>query len=375
MEGRLRQVIAIFFLLFLFFSVETSQASKKGSTGKGETKGPSRKAILSKKNKKNSSQTRVKDKKKGSFASSGHTSGAQTYKVKRGDTLYSIAKNFGVSVDDLMAVNGLTDTKLSVGQTLLIPSTKERAEVTVSEKGTVAPPPSPESYLIHEVKEGETLYRISLMYGVSIEQIKLLNHIKEDVIVVGEKLRIPVQGVERPALIEPKRAFTVEEESLAKKLGKFTLNKEMIEGLREKFLEISKEYEDARYKFGGESKYALDCSAFVQRVYAELGIQLPRNSYQQYQVGESVNPSELIPGDLVFFKTSRRAPVTHVGIYIGDNKFIHISSYRKGLAVDSLDHPYYKERFVGAKRILNGEVLRYFQEFRKREELGEETLH
>jgi cell wall-associated NlpC family hydrolase len=103
---------------------------------------------------------------------------------------------------------------------------------------------------------------------------------------------------------------------------------------------------------------------FVKLVYEELGIELPRTSREQFLIGIDVEKDELIPGDLLFFSRYRdKDNISHVGIYIGDNKFVHFSSRRRGLSIDSLDEPYFNERFVSAKRILNGEILEQFYKF------------
>jgi len=285
--------------------------------------------------------------------------------VKRGDTLASLARRYNTTPGEIKRLNNLRTSKIKPGQKLLVKIEKSE-EIRLSFPHTLDMFKSTPSntYFIHTVKEGETLYRISLMYGVSVEEIKLLNGLEDNILLVGQKLKIPTQHLGKAHLVEPKAIFK-EEESLPEKFGKFTLGTADVQALREKFLEISRQYANVKYRFGGEGNGALDCSAFVQKVYSELGIKLPRSSYHQYLVGQKVDKNELIPGDLVFFKTSKRAPVTHVGIYIGDNKFVHVSSKRKGFAIDSLDAPYFKARFVGAKRVLNGEILQYFQEYRR----------
>jgi len=286
--------------------------------------------------------------------------------VKKGETLASLARKYHTTPEGIKRLNHLRTARLKPGQRLLVKVEKgEEIRLSFSLTSDMFKSPSNEPYLVHRVKEGETLYRISLMYGVSVEEIKLLNGLEDNIILVGQELKIPSQDLEKPRLREPKAMFKAEEEPLTKKFGRFTLGKADVQALREKFLELSRQYADVKYRFGGEGNGALDCSAFVQRVYSELGVKLPRSSYHQYLVGQEVDKNELIPGDLVFFRTSKRAPVTHVGIYIGDNKFVHISSNRKGFAIDSLDDHYYRARFVGAKRVLNGEVLQYFQEYRR----------
>jgi cell wall-associated NlpC family hydrolase len=105
------------------------------------------------------------------------------------------------------------------------------------------------------------------------------------------------------------------------------------------------------YHYGASSRSGTDCSGFTLRVYEEIGILLPRSSYEQFELGRAVAPSELTTGDLVFFNTSGSG-VSHVGLYIGRGEMIHASS-QYGVIVQSLNDPYYTRTFVGAKRILS----------------------
>jgi cell wall-associated NlpC family hydrolase len=102
------------------------------------------------------------------------------------------------------------------------------------------------------------------------------------------------------------------------------------------------------YVFGGTRASGFDCSGYVQHVYAMLGIHLPRTADAQFDAGRHIAAS-MKPGDLVFFHTY--APgVSHVGIYLGNNRFIHSSSSH-GVAISSLHSVYWAPRYVGAKRV------------------------
>lgn len=116
-------------------------------------------------------------------------------------------------------------------------------------------------------------------------------------------------------------------------------------------MEIIK-YMNTPYKFGGNSLNGIDCSAFTQNVYRDSWLlDINRSARQQYLQGIPIEErSELKFGDLVFFNTRRRVKPGHVGIYIGDNLFVHASS-TSGVKVSSLDHPYYDKRYMGARRI------------------------
>jgi cell wall-associated NlpC family hydrolase len=105
------------------------------------------------------------------------------------------------------------------------------------------------------------------------------------------------------------------------------------------------------YRFGSNSSHALDCSGFVQKVFRANGIELPRDSRRQAKYGYKVNLSELKPGDLLFFKTYSR-DVSHVGIYIGDGKMIHAATRGGQVKVSSIYDPYYRQRFLFAKRVV-----------------------
>ncbi|KAF1008748.1 MAG: C40 family peptidase [Burkholderia sp.] len=107
-----------------------------------------------------------------------------------------------------------------------------------------------------------------------------------------------------------------------------------------------------RYRWGGNSPDSgLDCSGFVRYVFQDtLGMLLPRRAEEMSRVGEKVRMSELMPGDLVFFNTMRRT-FSHVGIYIGDNKFVHSPSTGSTIRVDDLDSSYWEKRFTGARRL------------------------
>ena len=107
-----------------------------------------------------------------------------------------------------------------------------------------------------------------------------------------------------------------------------------------------------RYRWGGNTPDSgLDCSGFVRYVFQDtLGLALPRRAEEMSRVGEKVRMSDLKPGDLVFFNTMRRT-FSHVGIYIGDNKFVHSPSTGSTIRVDDLDSGYWEKRFTGARRI------------------------
>ncbi len=111
------------------------------------------------------------------------------------------------------------------------------------------------------------------------------------------------------------------------------------------------------YKFGGNTpEQGLDCSGFVRYVFQQAtGISLPRSSRDQAKVGQSIEKAQLQPGDLVFFNT-RRFQFSHVGLYLGNNRFVHSPSSGGSVEVVELDNSYWKKAFNGARRIIGGDV-------------------
>lgn len=117
----------------------------------------------------------------------------------------------------------------------------------------------------------------------------------------------------------------------------------------------AKELIGTRYVYGGMTTRGFDCSGFVSYVYkTQRGITLPRRSRDQATAGVAISKSDLKPGDLVFFRTGRSSVVNHSGIYIGDGKFIHSSSAKGRVRIDSLRTGYYNDRYVTARRVSKG---------------------
>jgi len=109
------------------------------------------------------------------------------------------------------------------------------------------------------------------------------------------------------------------------------------------------EWYGTRYRMGGTTRKGVDCSAFVQAVYlSAFALSIPRTAFEQYKAANRISATELREGDLVFFNTT--GGVSHVGIYLKNNKFVHASS-SNGVTVSDLFEPYYLKRFLGAGRI------------------------
>lgn len=106
------------------------------------------------------------------------------------------------------------------------------------------------------------------------------------------------------------------------------------------------------YHYGGSHpSTGFDCSGFVQYSHAAAGVDLPRTTYQQLRATHPVNKQQLRPGDLVFFRVNHKRFVSHVGIYLGNGKFIHAPSSGKHVTIASLDNPYWQKTYSSAGRV------------------------
>lgn len=115
---------------------------------------------------------------------------------------------------------------------------------------------------------------------------------------------------------------------------------------------LARQYMGTQYVWGGSTPSGFDCSGLVQYVFGKNGVTVPRTTYNQIQVGYSVQPNKLRPGDLVFFDTDRKkSGPDHVGIYIGGGKFIHSPAPGQGVKISSLAEGYYMDRWMGGRRI------------------------
>lgn len=116
-------------------------------------------------------------------------------------------------------------------------------------------------------------------------------------------------------------------------------------------LKTANGYLGVPYVYGGTSPSGFDCSGFTHYTFLKNGITIPRTAATQYTIGTAVSKSNLKPGDLVFFTTTSTA-VSHVGIYVGNNKFIHASSGSGKIIISDLSNTYYASHYVGAKRVI-----------------------
>ncbi len=127
------------------------------------------------------------------------------------------------------------------------------------------------------------------------------------------------------------------------------IGNEKIQNKAKQITDTAKTYVGVPYKFGGTNPKGFDCSGFVQYVFNQSKISLPRAADAQYKAGKAIKQKELKQGDLVFFSTYEKG-ASHCGIYVEQGKFIHASSH--GVMISHLDESYWKMRYLGARRMI-----------------------
>ena len=123
-------------------------------------------------------------------------------------------------------------------------------------------------------------------------------------------------------------------------------------GIGQEIQAAARKFVGHRYVRGSASPGSgVDCSGFVHYVMKQFGVSLPRSCDAQFRNGQPVSRSALQPGDVVFFQNTYRRGISHVGFYVGDDKFVHASNSRRGVVIDSLNSSYYAPRYYGARRM------------------------
>ncbi|HVN97969.1 MAG TPA: NlpC/P60 family protein [Syntrophorhabdaceae bacterium] len=279
-----------------------------------------------------------------------------THKVRQGENLYSIAKKYHVSVVDLKNLNNLRSAKLSLGQTLLLkdsePDKTAKKELHKQYTGKksqtqeiqVGDNENDGEFIEYKVKRGDTVDTVAKRFNVDRDELIESNNLQS---AKGIKRLSPGRAILIPRMIEEGEEEIVTLTNKPLKPWKDGDEKYML-------VKVAKSFMGAPYKYGGNTVKGLDCSAFVKKIYEIFDIQLPRSARDQFKIGSKVARDALAVGDLVFFKTKRYAKYpTHVGIYIGEDNFIHSSSGhgRIGVKIDSLSTEYYAKAYIGATRI------------------------
>ena len=291
-------------------------------------------------------------------------SGGEKYTVKPGDTLYGISKSFGVSLSALKRANSLEGNSINPRQVLTIPPPGEKKADETSRLPSNCSSQRPSAETVRKttgemesyvVRRGDSLSSISTKMGLPIAEIMEINSLRttglktgqilclrRDESRLGDKAEELEDGEVISGLIEREGEKT--ESTPSAPLGTWSNPEE-----RGLLVKVVKTFLGVPYKFGGSTLKGIDCSAFVRKIYEVFNIELPRTTREQFSIGKKVQKNQLEEGDLVFFReTGNRA---HVGIYVGENQFVHASSYSKEVKIDHLDTPYYSKRFLRGVRV------------------------
>jgi cell wall-associated NlpC family hydrolase len=238
------------------------------------------------------------------------------YVVKKGDSLCRVAQAHGTTVAALKAANGLKATRLSIGQRLILsPATNPQpgrlpdAAARKGQDGIADLPESPENALPHVQVNRNALQQAAVDESYST-------------------------GPQTDALADLEAELSAQP-------------------LRYRLASAGLEFLGVRYRRSGNSeRHGFDCSGLVKCLFEKFNIGLPRSSREQFKEGELVEKDKLEVGDLVFFSSRGKTP-THVGIYIGDNQFLHAALRAKRVLISKLTAPWYNKRFLGARRLMS----------------------
>jgi len=328
------------------------------------------------------------------------------YTIQKGDSLCKISKKFGVSINEIKARNNLTTDQLKQGKAIVIPTQDEKQSVkadqdkkveTVKKADPTAAKAAPDT-LYHTVRKGETLSSIARKYSIAVSELKELNNLKSTKIKPKQQLLVKRIGPKTytvkkgDTILKIARKFNMDPGELKdlneldtdslKPGQKLLLEPEVEQGEfayyailseahieeemrkvtesgelshEDKLILMAKKLLNIPYRFGGNSLLGIDCSAYVKKVYGMIGIDLPRSAREQFKEGDPIEREDLAIGDLVFFRTYASFP-SHVGIYLGNDLFIHASSKERRVTINSLNTPYYFKRFIGAKRVIEDAI-------------------
>ena len=313
------------------------------------------------------------------------TDGTIVREIQATETKYAIAREYGITVADLDKANPILESEgLKVGQKIIIPvknntsvavqtiampvKKEEQLQATVAAvdvaKGKEIKKPEiqaikaekleetvPEYTVVREVLARETIYGIAKEYGITAKELVNQNPKVRSGLPVGYKLNITSTKKVETAPITEAIASTEEKENTDKKHNINTRDEEFLDNL----VSAASENLGIRYRYGGTTKNGIDCSALMCTTFSNFDIQLPRTSIEQSQYGTVINSDEAKKGDLIFFKTSRRNRINHVGMIVdtsdGDIKFIH-ASVSEGVIISSVKEKYYSKKVSQFNRVL-----------------------
>lgn len=281
-----------------------------------------------------------------------------THLVTTKETLYSISKKYGVTMETICETNPILKTSnLKSGAKLKIPIEKNEVsnEVAKSEvieneipDGSKANELNTQNGVIHKVLPKETLFRISKQYGVSVTELQKLNPGIENGLPVGYDLILKKEGlstssneVNPESNVEDTTTKAIPSGNMAK--AEFLIGK-------------ASAHLGTRYRSGGSTSAGFDCSGLMFNTFQNINMTLPRSSYEMASYGVKIDKAHAQKGDLIFFATFGGRRISHVGMITevtsdGEIKFIH-SATSSGVIVSSANEPYYTKTFVQINRVI-----------------------
>lgn len=282
----------------------------------------------------------------------------QIHLVESGESLYKIAKKYGISLEKIKELNpNIKPEAIQIGDKIIVKASEIEVEIANEESQIVviqtdsknsANPEECEDELgnkIHTVQKGETLFKIAKKYKIKLSDLKELNEEVVENLPVGYQLIIKL-GTAELAKIQPKAEIISE----VKPLSLDNMSK------AEFLIAKASEHIGTRYRGGGTTSAGFDCSGLMFATYKQIDMTLPRSSGSMaVGAGVKVDRNQAQKGDLIFFTTNGRGYINHVGMITevleDEIKFIH-SSVQAGVIISSTKEPYYSKRFVQINRVL-----------------------
>lgn len=294
-----------------------------------------------------------------------------THEVLPKESLYSIAKQYGITLSDLKKANSeLGNKSLKVGQKITVPvkadansslvaeKVLEKKEVKTEKELAIAPQvdidvKKTETEITHEVLPKETKYGIAKQYGLTVGELEKQNPNISKKLLVGSALKIRSSKIMENKSLDVESVVVKEEsdnkDSVANANG--TFDSAFVDQL------ISKASENigTRYRSGGTTTAGFDCSGLMCYTFSSYDIKLPRSSVEMASYGSRIDAQNAQKGDLIFFKTRGSGRINHVGMVVevldGEIKFIH-SATHGGVIISSTKESYYERNLAQINRVL-----------------------
>jgi cell wall-associated NlpC family hydrolase len=291
--------------------------------------------------------------------------------IKSGDTLSVLAVKNNTTVASIIEENGLTkDQKLKLGKVIAIPTEatdiKKSKKIASVEKSKVkTKKKSKKSLKVASTKKSKVKTKKKSKKSLKVasskkSKIKTKKKQVKKVAVTKKKKNIKVASkrkTQKKKLVDRLTRVKFAKSNKPKKV-KFTLGNALMNTFGNskstKMIKLAKKKLGRKYVWGATGKKnTFDCSGLTKFVCKSNGIKIPRRAIQQSKYGKQISRSNLKPGDLIFFDTSKQKKgfVNHVGIYLGNNKFIHASSAKKKVVISPLHKNFYSKRYRGARRV------------------------